>query len=90
MSIASICTRTFFGTPSSHRASSVLDFLQRCDIRCSMKKMSGMEAVRQYKGDQFHICSKHFLMHQHEFYVIKVHFMDYQKALQAYHSYYDE
>ena len=84
MKLNFLTSKIFYGTDSHEEVAQIFNFLLQSGIRCTYKTYYNFNSFRFYSGDSFHIYSKDFLQSVTEFHIIRVHRLDYKKALKIY------
>lgn len=84
MALNLINSKIFFGTESKQESEQLFNFLQQSNIRCQMEALTGKDAAKRFKDDPFHFYAKSYLEKLVNFYVIRVHRLDFDKAFDLY------
>lgn len=79
-------SKTFFGTESIQESQELLDALKQANIRCTCDTFSGKDTIKHYSHDPFHVYAKSYLMKLAQFHIIRVHILDYKKAIDIYNN----
>ena len=86
MVLKSLITKDFFGTESLKESQDLYDTLKEEHIRCTCDTFSGEETVKHYSNDPFHVYAKSYLKNLTKFYIIRVHILDFKRAIEVYNS----
>ena len=86
MQLSFLPSKTFFGTESIRESQELLDALKQANIRCTCDTLSGEDTIKHYTQDPFHVYAKSYLAKLAQFYVIRVHILDYKKAMNLYNN----